>query len=163
MKLFIYISTLIVLISCHSQDKSKNPIKGLWKLHAMEIRDSTDASWSQWRDGMQGYLLYDGDGHMALHLTTLDYEKTPLSFPNFNDSISLEALKHLTKNYNYHALYALNEKDQTVTHSRISHSNPREWNAVVVRSYRFHGDTLIISPQEERIANLRLKWLKFDH
>ena len=62
----------------------------------MEQRDSISGQWNEWRDGMQGYLLYGEQGHMSLHLMTKGYEKTDLRFPNFSDTISIEAMKHLT-------------------------------------------------------------------
>ena len=45
---------------------TQEPIEGLWNLHLMEVKDSSN-NWQEWREGMKGYLLYDGKGHMALH------------------------------------------------------------------------------------------------
>ncbi|MFT7114576.1 MAG: hypothetical protein ACI8P7_001363 [Candidatus Azotimanducaceae bacterium] len=42
----------------------------------------------------------------------------------------------------------------------MSHSNPKEWNATVIRNFTFRNDTLILRPDEEKNAKLRLKWLK---
>ncbi len=109
---------------------------------------------------MQGFLLYDETGHMALHLTTKDYEKTELRFPNFTDTISRKALEHLTNSYVYLANYTIDTAQSIVTHARVSHSNPAEWNAIVQRRFSFKGDTLILQPVEKDKANLRLKWLK---
>ena len=114
--------------------------------------------WNEWRDGMQGYVLYDGVENMALHLTTKGYQDTDLQFPNFNDTIPLEALKHLTGSYVYLAKYKIEE--DIVQHSRVSHSNPAEWNDVVRRRFSFSGDTLVLRPTEETNAGLRLKWVR---
>ena len=97
---------------------------------------------------------------MSVHLTTVGYEDTDLQFPNFIDSISNEALKHLTNSYVYFAKYSVDEEQSVVKHARISHSNPGQWNEVVKRRYTFSGDTLTLQPLEEETSNLRLKWIK---
>ena len=126
----------------------------------MEQQDSTTGKWNEWRDGMQGYILYDDTENMSLHLTTKGYENTNLVFPNFSDTISDQALKHLTGSYVYFAKYKINQKESIVEHSRISHSNPGMWNQVVQRRFSFSGDTLILQPVEKTLSGLRLKWLK---
>ena len=134
--------------------------EGLWTLHIMERRDSASGEWSEWRDGMQGYILYDGNDNMAVHLIVRGYQNTDLRFLNFIDTLAIEKLKHLTGSYVYFAKYAVDENEKTVQHARISHSNPNDWNEVVKRWYDFRGDTLILSPMEQQNSSLRLKWLK---
>lgn len=126
----------------------------------MEQLDSTTGKWSEWRKGMQGYILYDDKNNMAVHLTTLGYEETDLRFPNFTDTISQEALKYLTNSYVYFAKYTVDEEQSVVEHARISHSNPGMWNEIVKRKYTFKGDTLILQPVEKATAGLRLKWIR---
>ena len=126
----------------------------------MEQLNSETGEWNEWRNGMQGYILYDDDNNMAVHLTTDGYEHTDLKFPNFIDTISTEALKYLTNSYVYFAKYTVDEEHNVVEHARISHSNPGEWDAVVRRRYTFSGDTLTLQPIENATANLRLKWIK---
>jgi len=159
----IFLILLLFFSSCAEPKENIDDLKleGLWSLQIMEVRDSITNTWSEWRDGMQGFLLYDDKGNMALHLTLKDYEKTDLSFPNFDDSISIDALKHLTGSYAYFGKYEINDKKDYVQHSRISHSNPGEWNKIVKRYYSFNGDTLIISPMEKENASLRLKWTRY--
>ncbi len=159
------IFSFLILASCNEtlnqpiEDKIEEPIEGLWKLHAMEVRDSLD-EWQEWRGGMQGYILYDGDGHMALHLIPKGYENTDLVFPNFTDTISIEALKYITNNYNYFGTYTIDYENNIVSHLRISHSNPKDWNTAVERQFHFNGDTLVVQPVEQENARLRLKLLK---
>ncbi|MDA0714026.1 MAG: lipocalin-like domain-containing protein [Bacteroidetes bacterium] len=136
------------------------PLAGLWSLYAMEQKDSVTGEWMDWRGGMQGYILYDADGHMALHLTKKDYQDFELTFPNFVDTIPMEALRHLTNSYVYLANYTLDTVNHIVEHARVSHSNPAEWNGVVQRRYGFIGDTLVLAPVEEKNKSLRLKWVK---
>lgn len=150
------------LSSCNEVSKpmDSNKLGGLWSLHIMEKLDPESGIWNEWRNGMQGYILYDGNENMSLHLTTKGYEKTELRFPNFVDTIPIEALQHLTNSYVYFAKYSIDEKEKIVQHARISHSNPGMWNEIVQRRFSFSGDTLILQPVEKQISGLRLKWIK---
>lgn len=75
MKIIVSIGILAFAFSC-SNDKLTNPtITGLWKLEIMKVRDTTTNTWSDYKGGMDGYLLYDGTGHVALHLYEKGYEK----------------------------------------------------------------------------------------
>jgi len=165
---FPVIIYLVLFVSCSNESsqeptakqKELNKFSGLWSLYIMEELNSETGVWSEWRDGMQGYILYDDKNNMAVHLTTSGYEDTDLRFPIFTDTISIEALKHLTNSYVYFAKYTIDEKQQIVEHARISHSNPDLWNEVVKRRFTFSGDTLILQPLEEKDAGLRLKWIR---
>ena len=159
----VILVVLLLLPSCSQENHKEAPgnqLTGLWSLHIMEQRDSTTGEWNEWRNGMQGYLLYDHEDNMSLHLTTAGYEETDLRFPNFNDTIPIEALRHLTGSYVYLAKYTIDQEKQIVQHARISHSNPGDWNKVVQRRFSFLGDTLVLKPVEESNASLRLKWVK---
>lgn len=155
------LSVAALLVGCNQKkmETEVNPLAGLWTLHVMEQQDSVTGQWNEWRNGMQGYLLYDDADNMALHLTTKGYQDTDLRFPNFIDTIPIEALRHLTGSYVYIAKYTVDEDKGVVQHARISHSNPRDWNAVVQRRFTFSGDTLILRPVEESNSGLRLKWI----
>jgi len=163
-KFSIYFLILIVFLACNKKTKRVKSSKftGLWSLYIMEQQDTITGQWKEWRDGMQGYILYDNKDNMAVHLTTKGYQNANLKFPNFVDTIAMEALKHLTKSYVYFAKYKIHEKDSIVEHARFSHSNPADWNKVVRRKFSFIGDTLILRPVENKNANLRLKWIKQD-
>ena len=158
--LLLVVAALIMGCNQKNIETQINPFGGLWSLSIMEQQDSITGAWSEWRNGMQGYIHYDDNDNMSVHLTTKGYEKTDLRFPNFNDSIPIEALKHLTKSYVYFAKYTVDEKQGVVEHARISHSNPGMWNKVVQRKFAFSGDTLILQPVEQVNSGLRLKWIK---
>jgi hypothetical protein len=146
--------------SCQTKVKIKTVrIEGLWELVSMKIRNTETGVWRDYRGGMQGYLLYDGNKNMTIHLTDKGYENTDLNFPNFNDSIPLEALKYLTKSYYYIGEYQI-LNDSTVQHTRLSHSNPGDWGKVVKRHFLLNNDTLTITPTESKLANLELKWTR---
>ena len=153
---------IALLIGCNqkAEKEQRNKFSGLWYLQTMEQQDSVTGDWNEWRNGMQGYILYDGIDNMAVHLTTKGYEKFDVEFPNFVDTIQQDALKHLTGSYVYFAKYTVEEEKGIVEHARISHSNPAEWNAIVKRKYTFSGDTLILQPVEAGKTDLRLKWIK---
>jgi hypothetical protein len=152
----------VLTFGCNQEieQKGTNNFSGLWTLHIMEQLDSTTGIWNEWRDGMQGYILYDDKDNMAVHLTTKGYQNTDLRFPNFVDTIANEALRYLTNSYVYFAKYTVFEEQSVVEHARISHSNPGDWNEAVRRRYTFSGDTLILQPLEEQNAGLRLKWIR---
>ena len=159
--LFLCLAGSVLFLTCapEEHEPAASPaIKGLWQLHSMQVRDSL-GHWSDFRGGMQGYLLYDDAGHMALHLATKDYEQTDLQIRNFSDTIALEKLKYLTNFYGYMGRYRLLDTASIVEHTRISHSNPNDWGKTVQRRFQFDGDTLIITPVESANANLKLKWL----
>ncbi len=161
-KILFLFFTVSLSFGCNQETEQKEPNKfsGLWSLYIMEQRNAETGEWSEWRNGMQGYILYDDNNNMSVHLTTVGYEDTDLRFPNFVDTISHEALKHLTNSYVYFAKYTIDEEQSLVEHARISHSNPGMWDEVVRRRYSFRGDTLTLQPLEEETANLRLKWIK---
>ena len=151
------------LFGCNQEttDKDFNKFTGLWSLYIMERQNLKSGEWHEWRAGMQGYILYDGQSNMAVHHTTVGYEKFDLQYANFTDSISVEALKHLTNSLVYFAKYTVDDEQKVVEHARISHSNPSQWNQVVKRRYTFSGDTLTLQPIEEGpLGILRLRWIK---
>ncbi len=160
-KLLTSILVATLLAACHTASNTNDDgnLVGLWSLKAMDIQDSTGA-WHVWNGGMQGYLLYDNNGHGALHLLTKDYEKFNITFNHFDNEAPLEALRHLNNSYTYMAKYTISKDKGIVEHTRISHSNPGDWGEVVQRKYRFSGDTLILQPVEDENSALRLKWLK---
>lgn len=163
MKTNLFLILIFVLFYACNQDtkqKETNRFSGLWSLHIMEQKDSITGKWAEWRNGMQGYILYDDMNNMSVHLTVKGYQNTSIEFPNFIDTVSVEALKHLTGSYVYFAKYTIYDDESIVEHARISHSNPGDWNAVVRRRFSFSGDTLILKPVEEKNARLRLKWIR---
>lgn len=160
LKSIIVIVLLVITFSCQNHKPSTPKITGLWKLESMKVRDTATNTWSDYKGGMDGYLLYDESGHVALHLYEKGYEKAGMEFPNFNDTISLEALKYITKSYYYMGNYKVSEKDSIVSHYKLSHSNPSEFGLTAERRFFFSGDTLVMQPVERKNSKLKLKWLK---
>ena len=57
--------------------------KGLWKMYSHEIQDD-NGKWinHNWmKDGI-GYIIYDGEGHMAVHITPKDYGEKKINWKN---------------------------------------------------------------------------------
>ncbi|MFT5582132.1 MAG: hypothetical protein ACI9G9_001397 [Psychromonas sp.] len=154
-----FFTLLTILLSSCESSKSENEVIGLWQLHSMDQYNNDSNTYSPYRNGMQGHILY-GEKAMSLHLQTQGYEDFPFQFPNFNDTIPLEALKHLTKNYNYFAFYSIDSNNGVITHKRISHSNPKEGNDMVERKFEIKNDTLYMQPVEQKNENIRLKWVR---
>jgi len=154
------VGILIVAFACQDNKIKNQHITGLWKLESMRVRDTASNTWSDYRGGMDGYLLYGGNGHVSLHLYEKDYENAEIEFPNFTGSIPLEALKHITKSYYYMGTYEVSREDSIVSHFKLSHSNPSEFGLTAERRFYFSGDTLVMQPVERENNRLKLKWLR---
>jgi len=159
LKYIVFVGILAFASSCQNNKPTNPTIMGLWKLESMKVRDTATNIWSHYLGGMEGYLLYDATGHVALHLYEKGYEKAGMHFPNFNDSIPLKALKYITKSYYYMGNYKVSEKDSIVSHFKLSHSNPSEFGLTAQRRFYFSGDTLVMQPVEHKNSKLKLKWL----
>ena len=41
----------------------------MYKLHSIEVQDSAGVYHHEWASDGTGYIIYDGLGHMAVHIT----------------------------------------------------------------------------------------------
>jgi hypothetical protein len=174
MKTCILILSLIFAMGCKpgSYITATNKFKGLWKLQAIERKD-TSGKWQETSlmKGGTGYIIYDGQGHMAVQMTPAGYkdftwlgenENSPEKVKAKIDSLSVSELKTLLTKFSsgitYFANYKINEDTNIISHTRISNSNPSGWNTKVDRTYTFRGDTLILQLPGSR--SQRLIWIK---
>lgn len=159
----IFLLALLLLIGCNQGSKKTeaNKFSGLWELIIIEQQDSISKEWNEYKNGLQGYILYDDKDNMAIHLTAKDYQNTDIIFHNFIDTVSLEELKYRTQSYVYLAKYTVLENENIIEHARISHSNPNEWNTLVQRGFEFKGDTLILTTVENSNSPLRVVWKRY--
>jgi len=146
------------------QDVSQlEKFRGMWKLDKFESYDSVYGRWADdiTRIGYSGYILYDGLGHMAVHLmpmtyTYFDADKNP-------DSLQNEEVKQfagiLKTNYVYFADYKIGKGK--IFHNKLSATNPKDKGSIAVRDFEFVGDTLLLKPIEKiKGLKLRLRWIK---
>lgn len=183
-KFFISIFSVAALffVACSSSEKKSsenkkqtdinNQLAGMYKLLIIENQDSAGAWHEQeWGKGGDGYIIYDGKGHMAVQITPKGYkdfqwldEESSINGDKVKEkteSMSIDELKtavrEFVSNYVYTASYAIEDSADVVIHHRISSTIPAIWGTTVKRSFSFSGDTLILKNLN---VNRRLKWIK---
>jgi hypothetical protein len=165
--MYIFTLVLICFYACTNTAKTNphTPFHGLWKLHVFEYQDSTGV-WKEywWNKGGDSYIMYDGLGHMAVHITPEGYQDFDVKSPKKPvDSLNMDELRYDLKAYSSSYVYMANcnilEDEQVIEHQRISHTYPFDWGVTVQRKFRFEGDTLFLSPVEGKFPR-RLKWVK---
>lgn len=153
----------LALASCQKSD-DKEPLQGMWRLDRFESLDTATMTWEvdSTRIGYTGYILYDGLGHMAIHLQPAgygDYEPAVVLDSLDRDSLIREA-RFFRSNYVYFANARADADSQYVSHFKLSATDPREWGTESVRFFEFRGDTLLLTTREEvRGKKLRVRWL----
>lgn len=156
---------LMIASACNSNDPTKDPrFHGMWKLDIFESYDSISGDWSHWETDQyhDGYILYDGKGHMAVHLTSKDYQDFDLS-ENI-DSLDMEGLKERLRFYETNFVYFADYEttNNVIDHHRLSATDPKNWETVLTRDFEFKNDTLILSAREIIDGKrLRLRWVKY--
>src|SRR5215510_16182351 len=100
---------LLIFLSCTSTQTMDEKFNGTYRLDRFESFDSLSAKWitDKWRGkNDDGFIQYDGKGHMSAHLYPKDYKDFDT---NKNiDSISQETLKELTRFYQSNFVYFAN-------------------------------------------------------
>jgi len=174
MKFFNLLFIPVLLSACgnKTQTDTNNQLAGMYKLYIIENQDSSGVWHEQpWAKGGDGYIVYDGKGHMAVQITPQGYRDFPwLNEENTinTDSVrqkvgnmSIDELKaaviEFSSNYVYVGNYTINDSAGVIQHDRISHTIPSAWNTSVKRRFTFKGDTIILEPLT---VNRRLKWIR---
>jgi hypothetical protein len=163
-----------LLMACSESSKpGRNKLlAGMYKLYVAENADSNGV-WHEdpWTKGGSGYIIYDGSGHMAVHITRKGYndykwlpEEESLREERINqklDSMSTEELKNAVRafasSYVYMGNYTIEDTADVVRHERISTSIHSPLGSSVRRAFMFSGDTIILRVLN---GNRRLKWIK---
>ncbi len=156
----------LTFYSCMTNEKkTDNKFHGMWRLDKYESFDSTANTWRQdtTRIDDSGYIIYDGKGHMGVHLT-------PKGYKDFNtekniDSLNSDDLKELLKFYRSNFVYIANVEvtDSTVSHKRLSATEPINWGTTLIRDFDFRQDTLILTAHETITGQrLRLRWINMN-
>ncbi|RTL58803.1 MAG: hypothetical protein EKK37_10795 [Sphingobacteriales bacterium] len=172
MKLITVITAILFLSACAQKKDKRQLLTGMYKLVIAENMDSAGI-WHEdpWTKGGTGYIVYDGLGHMAVHITRAGYKdynwlnRTDALKPDkINariDSMSVDELKAAVKefagSYAYAANYTVEDTADVVVHHRLSASVPAEWGTIAPRAFSFSGDTVILRVLD---GNRRLKWVR---
>ena len=174
MKSLFIISTIILLSACKTEKPAdtNSKLAGMYKLHIIENMDSSGIWQEQaWAKDGDGYIVYDGKGHMAVQITPQGYKDFPWlneeetinedSLKQKIDSMTVPELKaaltEFASNYVYVANYTINDSTGVIQHDRLSHTIPSAWNTSVKRKFTFKGDTIILEPIT---VNRRLIWIR---
>jgi len=176
MKSLLLIATLALLALCACKETDptdkRSRLQGMYKLYISEKQDSNGV-WHEdpWTKGGTGYIVYDGKGHMAVHITREGYnnfqwlpEEQSLQDEFVNkklDSMSNEELKNAVRafaaSYVYAGNYTIEDTADVVKHERISTSIHSPVGSTVRRFFTLSGDTVILHVLG---GNRRLKWVK---
>jgi hypothetical protein len=164
-KLELGLLILLTIFACRSNQTIDGKFNGMYKLDRFESFDSVTGKWvaDKWRGQYaDGFILYDGRGHMSVHLYPKDYKEFDT---NKNiDSLDYQSLVELAKFYKSNFVYFANYKilnDSTIEHHRVSATEPKNFETSLIRNFEFRKDTLILTATE-RIENkkMRLRWVK---
>lgn len=174
MKLTTLLFSIIMLSACADKKKPdmNSKLAGMYKLLIIENKDSSGI-WQQqeWAKDGDGYIIYDGKGHMAVQITPKGYknfkwldEETSINserVKEHTDSMSADELKaavrEFVSNYVYVADYTIEDTADVIQHHRISSTIPAIWGTTMRRAFTFSGDTLILRILN---GNRRLKWIR---
>jgi hypothetical protein len=172
--IFIVFIIPVCLFACTDTSKPDRNrlLAGMYKLYIAENADSNGV-WHEdpWTKGGTGYIVYDGIGHMAVHITRQGYnnykwlsEEESLRDEKINqklDSMPTEELKEAVRafssSYVYAGNYTVEDTIDVVKHHRISTSIHSPVGSTVRRGFTFSGDTIILRVLN---GNRRLKWIK---
>lgn len=164
LRLIFGLLAILTINSCGNKEINANEkFHGMWKLDKFEAYDSLANTWidDSTRVGWNGYILYDGQGHMGVHLT-------PKGYQDFNSNKNIDSLnqgdliplaKFYKSNFVYFSNYILNEN--TIVHNRLSATEPSNWGKPFTRDFEFRQDTLILTAHEINAGQkIRLRWTK---
>ncbi len=170
--LLLLISALVFACNDKTTVDKRSRLTGMYKLYIAENADSSGI-WHEdpWTKGGTGYIVYDGMGHMAVHITRKgynDYKWLPEEESLRDESINLklesmstdelkEAVRAFASSYVYAGNYTIEDTIDVVKHERISTSIHSPQGSTVRRAFAFSGDTIILRVLN---GNRRLKWIK---
>jgi hypothetical protein len=164
MKITLVLFMLLIISGCGNGEQGvENKFHGMWKLEKIQSLDKATGRWTDdpFFEGWEGYILYDGQGHMGAEIVPKGYREFD---PNKNpDTVDMDRLKELVKFYKSNFVYFANYKiaDGTIAHERLIATNPKDWGTVLKRDFEFRNDTLILSPHEILWGKKsRLWWVK---
>jgi len=163
-KLTLGLIMLVAIYSCTTKtQQADNIFDGMWRLDKFESFDSLANKWTDdlTRIGWAGYILYDGQGHMGVHLIPKGYKDfdTKKNIDSLEHDDLKEMVKFYKRNFVYFANYNITETK--IDHNRLTATEPGNWGTTLTRDFDFKGDTLILTAREKIGGQkLRLRWIK---
>ena len=147
MKLILGLVILATIYGCSTKTLQDDKFHGMWRLDKFESFDSLANRWTDdlTRIGWSGYILYDGQGHMGVHLIpkgNKDFD-TKKNIDSLEHDDLKEMVKFYTRNFVYFANYNITETK--IDHNRLTATEPGNWGTTLTRDFDFKGDTLILS------------------
>lgn len=150
---------------CTSKPSLDEKFSGMYKLDKFESYDSVSGKWNadKWRGkDTDGYIQYDGKGHMSVHLYPREYKDfdTHKKLDSLDRAGLIELASFYQSNFVYFANYRI-LNDSTIEHYRISATEPKNFGTVLTRHFEFKKDTLILTAVENlENKKMRLRWAK---
>jgi hypothetical protein len=163
-KLLFGLFVLLTISGCRNEAQPvDSKFHGMWRLYKIETIDKLSGNWvyDTAFTGWNGYILYDGLGHMGAQITPKGYKDFDA---NKNmERLTLEGGKELAKFYQSNFVYFANYKisNGVIEHERLSATNPKDWGSVLTRDFEFRDDTILLTPHEILWGKkARLWWVK---
>lgn len=153
------------ILSCSSKQTIDEKFAGTYQFDKFESFEAVSGKWTsdKWRGQyFDGFIQYDGKGHMSVHLY-------PKSYKNFDtnkniDSLNDKSLKELIGFYQSNFVYFADYKilnDSTIQHIRRSATEPKDFGTTLTRGFEFRRDTLILTTLEKlENKKMRLRWIR---
>jgi len=143
-----------------SQKSSKEPFAGAWKLISLEQRRSNgEVSYPMGQDA-EGWIMYDGSGHMCVQLTRPNRPK--FASNDFLKGTPEEIKSAFESYFAYCGTYEVNEKEGFVIHHIQLSLFPNWIGTDQKRFFEFSGDRLTLSTPPFQAngtqQTLRLVW-----
>lgn len=135
----------------------------MWKLEKIESLCSETGNWMYDSSfiGWNGYILYDGHGHMGVQITPKGYKDfdTSKNPDNLANEDLIKLVRFYQSNWVYFADYEITGR--TIEHKRLSASDPKDWGSVLTRDFEFREDTLLLTAHETIAGKKsRLFWVR---
>ncbi|MDQ3047453.1 MAG: lipocalin-like domain-containing protein [Bacteroidota bacterium] len=133
--------------------------KGMWKLDKYESLISGNWLTDSAKLGYSGFILYDGENKMSVHLMPAGYSQF---HPSHSDSLSADDWKEVADHYHSSFVYFADYKVQgrIVEHTIQSCTEAVNIGKTLKREYEFKGDTLLLIPVNSEGKKSRLRWIK---
>ena len=103
---------MLCITSCYRNKEhiTHHNFYGMWRLDKIESIDNQSGTWAYDSTfaGWNGFILYDGSGHMGVQITPKGYKDFVVT--RNTDSLNSEGLKKLVKFYQSNLVYFANYK-----------------------------------------------------